>query len=156
LSRHDASDIEALLDAEIKRDPSNFGERSVLSARAAAPSAANKAFWVDELQNPHSLNNLARQRAVMGALFPATQTDLQLDLLVKILGALPQMSRDADTYFLSSYTQSLLTPMCQAESTALMQTTLDEYGDELNPTALRFLREAHQADAECLSLRAAQ
>jgi len=156
LSRHNAADIEALLDAEIKRDPSNFGERSVLSARAAAPSAANKAFWVDELQNPHSLNNLARQRAVMGALFPATQTDLQLDLLVKILGALPQMSRDADTYFLSSYTQSLLTPMCQAESTALMQTTLDEYGDELNPTALRFLREAHQADAECLSLRAAQ
>jgi len=156
LSRHDAADIEALLDAEIKRDPSNFGERSVLSARAAAPSTANKAFWVDELQNPHSLNNLARQRAVMGALFPATQTELQLDLLVKILGALPQMSRDADVYFLSSYATSLLTPMCREESTALMQATLDEFGDELNPTALRFLREAHQADAECQELRAAQ
>jgi hypothetical protein len=128
----------------------------LLTAQAAAPNAANKERWVDELQSPQTITNLAKQRAVMFGLFPATQTDLQLELLTKILSALPQMSRDADPYFLSSYAATMLTPMCRGESNALMQATLDEFGDELNPTALRFLREAHQADAECQALRMAQ
>jgi hypothetical protein len=37
-----------------------------------------------------------------------------------------------------------------------MQAALDDYAEQLNPTTLRFLREAHQADVECLSIRAAQ
>jgi hypothetical protein len=59
-------------------------------------------------------------------------------------------------YFLTSYTAALLTPICRSESSALMQAALDEYGEQLNPTATRFLREAHQADMECLALRDAQ
>jgi hypothetical protein len=37
-----------------------------------------------------------------------------------------------------------------------MQAALDEQADRLNSTALRFLREAHQADGECLLLRGVQ
>jgi len=156
LSRHDAVDIAELLEAENSRDSSDFGERRLLSARAAAPNTAIKERWLDELQNPQSVTGLARQRSVMAELFPATQTNLQLALLDKILGALPELSRNGDPYFLFSYTLSLLQPMCQAESTARMQAALDEYAGQLNPTTLRFLREAHQADAECLSLRGRQ
>ncbi len=156
LSRHNAPGIAELLETEINRDPSDFGQRMLLTAQAAAPDLANKERWVDELQSPRTITNLSRQRAVMTGLFPATQTDLQLELLTKILGALPQMSRDADPYFLSSYTTALLNPMCRQESNAIIQATLDEYGGQLNPTALRFLREAHQADVECQALRAAQ
>ncbi len=156
LPRHDAPGIEDLLAAEIERDPSDLGQRNLLTAQAAAPNAANKEHWVDELQSPETITNLAKQRAVMYGLFPATQTDLQLELLTKILSSLPQMSRDADQYFLSSYATVMLTPMCRSESIALMQATLDEFGDELNPTALGSLREAHQADVECQALRAAQ
>jgi aminopeptidase N len=156
LSRHNAPGIDELLRAEAINDPSDRGQRNLLSARAAAPGTTNKQHWVDELQSPDEITNLARQRAVMGYLFPSTQTDVQLELLTNVLSALPQMSRDADTYFLSSYAGSLLTPMCREESAALMQATLDEFSGELNPTALRFLREAHQADVECHALRAVQ
>lgn len=156
LSRHDADDIEALLEAEIERDPSDFGQRKLLSARAAAPNLANKEQWVDELQTPQLLTSLAKQRAVMDELFPATQTDLQLQVLQKLLSSLPEMSREADAYFLASYTETLLMPMCQLESNALMQAALDEFSGQLNPTALRFLREAHQLDVECQSLRETQ
>jgi len=155
LSRHNADDIEALLQAEIESDSSDYGQRQLLSARAAAPDPANKMFWVNELQSPDVLTSLARQRAVMNQLFPAIQTDLQLEVLPQLLSSLPRMSRDADPYFLTSYT-GLLTPMCRRESNAMMQATLDEYGEQLNPTALRFLREAHQQDVECEALRAAQ
>jgi len=156
LSRHDADDIADLLAAEIERDPSDFGQRSFLAAQAAAPDLVNKEKWVAELQAPQELTSLARQRAVIFDLFPATQTDLQLQVLEMILSSLPEMSKDADPYFLSSYTTALLAPMCRSESSALMQATLDEYGEQLNPTATRFLREAHQADVECKALRAAQ
>jgi len=156
LSRHGAPDISKLLEEELSRDPSDFAERRALSVRAAAPDAAVKERWLAELQNPQSTTGLARQRAVMAELFPATQTDLQLGLLDKILSALPEMSRNVDRYFLSSYTFSLLQPMCQPQSTALMQAALDNYAEQLNPTTLRFLREAHQADKSCLSLRATQ
>ena len=153
LSRHNADDIEELLKAEIERDSSDFGQRNLLSARAAAPNLANKEQWVSELQNPNLLTSLAKQRAVMAELFPATQTDLQLKVLPQLLSALPQMSREADPYFLTSYTEGLFTPMCRPDSGALMQATLDEFGEQLNPTALRFIREAHQLDVECQSLR---
>jgi hypothetical protein len=46
--------------------------------------------------------------------------------------------------------------MCTTESSALMQATLDEFGEELHPTVLKYLREAHQADVECAALRAVQ
>jgi hypothetical protein len=37
-----------------------------------------------------------------------------------------------------------------------MQDTLDQQIARLDSTAVRFLREAHQADAECLELRRSQ
>jgi hypothetical protein len=128
----------------------------LLAARAAAPTLENKVHWVAELQNPQELTSLAKQRAVMSSLFPATQTDLQLQVLEKILAALPDLSSNADQYFLTSYTSALLTPMCRRDTSALMRATLDEFGAQLNPTTTRFLREAHQADVECEALRAAQ
>ncbi len=156
LSRHDADGIAELMAAEIERDPSDFGQRSLLSAQAAAPNLENKEKWVNELQNPTLLTSLAKQRAVISELFPATQTDLQLQVLEKLLSSLPQMSREADAYFLKSYTEVLFTPMCRQESNALLQTALDDFSGQLNPTALRFIREAHQLDVECQSLREAQ
>jgi aminopeptidase N len=156
LSQHGVDGVADLLAAEIERDPSDLGQRKLLGARASAPSLANKEKWIAELQAPEELTSFARQQAVISNLFPATQTDLQLQVLEKILSALPEMSKTADSYFLTSYTAGLLTPICRPESSALMQATLEQYGEQLNPTATRFLREAHQADMECLALRAAQ
>jgi Peptidase family M1 domain len=59
-------------------------------------------------------------------------------------------------FFMSSYASMLLTPMCVEESVAKMQKALDTHAEELSSTALRFLREAHQADSECLALRSKQ
>jgi hypothetical protein len=50
----------------------------------------------------------------------------------------------------------LFTPMCRLESNVLLQDALNDFSGQLNPTALRFIREAHQNDVECQSLREAQ
>jgi aminopeptidase N len=156
LSRAGAAEIDELLEAERIRDPSDSGTKSLMMARAALPVAAEKAYWLDELQDPQSITGLAQQRAVMAGLFPPTQTGLQLELIGEVMDELPNLSDTADPYFLSSYVQLLLMPICRPQSTASMQAALDEYADRLNTTALRFLREAHQTDSECLFLRSVQ
>ena len=160
LSAAGATGAEEMLALERSSDTSDFGAKSALTAAAARPDPANKAAWLSELQNPETVTGLSRQRAVMAGLFPANQTALQLESLNQVLETLPELSKTADPYFLSSYTSVLLTPMCRPESVAQLQSALDDSmnrrADRLNSTALRFLREAHQADRECLALRAVQ
>jgi aminopeptidase N len=156
LSSAGADDAQARLDAEQSRDRSDFARKQWLSARAAVPDSAAKTAALEEIQAPESTTGLAEQRAVMGALFPAGQTDLQVPLLDDILAAMPELSRVRSSYFLSSYADMLLTPMCQPESVARMRAALAEFGDQLDPTTLRFLRESEQADRECLALRSRQ
>jgi aminopeptidase N len=156
LSAAGASGVEEMLALERSSDTSDFGAKSALTAAAARPDPVNKKEWLAELQNPETVTGLARQRAVMAGLFRANQTALHLESLDQVLEALPELSKTADPYFLSSYTSVLLTPMCRRESVAQLQSALDEQADRLNSTALRFLREAHQADRECLALRPVQ
>ena len=160
LSAAGAGGVDEMLTLERSSDTSDFGAKSALTAAAARPDPANKKVWLAELQNPKTVTGLARQRAVMAGLFPASQTALQLESLNQVLEALPELSRTADPYFLSSYTSVLLTPMCRPESVAQLQSALDDsmnkQADRLNSTALLFLREALQADRECLALRPVQ
>jgi len=156
LSRYGAADISELLEAESAIDTSDFGAKNALTADAATPNPAVKAKWLSELQTPESLTGLSRQRAIMDGIFPANQTAIQLQSLDQVLDALPALSETTDPYFMSSYASTLLTPMCVDESVAKMQQALDSHAEDLSSTALRFLREAHQADRECLALRSAQ
>jgi len=156
LSRHGVDGIDALVAAESKADVSDFGAKSALMAKAAKPDKEVKTAWLSELSNPEVLTGLAKQRAVMAGLFPSNQTALQLEVLEQVLAALPDISDSRDPYFISSYASVLLSPMCVEESGALMQSALDRFAGQLNSTALRFLKEALQADRECLALRATQ
>jgi aminopeptidase N len=156
LARSGPPDLDALLQAERAADSSDYALKSSLTADAARPERARKEHWLAELQNPESLSGLARQRAVMAGLFPPGQTALEFDLLPQILQSLPLLSHRVDPYFMSSYVSSLLPPMCRPDSVALLQKALDEHSGQLDSTALKFLREAQQADAECLALRQAQ
>ncbi|MEX2125706.1 MAG: aminopeptidase N [Woeseia sp.] len=156
LSAADAEGVDERLKLERASDPSDFGAKSALTAAAARPDPANKSAWLAELQNPETVTGLARQRAVMAGLFPASQTDWQLQSLDQVLAALPDLSETADPYFMASYASVLLTPMCRPQSVAILQAAIAEQSDRLKSTPLRFLREAHQADRECLALRSAQ
>jgi aminopeptidase N len=145
-----APDYAQLLNNERERDPSDQGQKFAIAAAAARPDAAVKEYWLKQLIDPGEDFGLARQRYAIRGLFPANQTGLQAQQLDTVLESLPALSA-RDPYFVSSYVSGLLKPVCTAESVAAMAAALDEGG--LNSTADLFLREAHQADAECLQLR---
>ena len=150
LSALGAPGVEKMILAESERDPSDKGRKSGISADAALPQADTKESWLAELTNPDSELGLAKQRAAIATLFPSNQTELQAAQLQRILASLPELA-DRDPYFMSSYVGNLLTPICTEESVSAMATALETGG--LNSTTELFLREALQADAECLELR---
>ena len=150
LSTFGVPDTEQLINAERERDPSDQGQKLAIAADAARPQAAIKDYWLKELINPESNLGLARQRYAIGSLFPGNQTGLQDDQLHRILKSLPMLS-GRDPYFLSSYVDGLLRPICKSESVAAIASALETGG--LDSTTELFLREAQQADTECLDLR---
>jgi aminopeptidase N len=156
LAAQEQFNAEALLAAESVADHSDYGQKQLLMAQAARPDAGNKSQWLAELQSPESLTGMSRQRAVLAGMFPANQSELQKQLLDQILPSLPALSHKVDPYFMTSYVESLLKPMCSEESVAKMGQALETMAGQLDSTALRFLREAHQADEECLALRSLQ
>jgi aminopeptidase N len=149
-------DTDTLLAAEIASDQSDFAVKQHLTAQAARPDIEQKKRWLAELSQPLELTGLSRQRAVMTGLFPANQTAQQAELLDTVLQSLPRLSGKVDPYFMSSYVERLLPPSCLPTSQVKMQHTLDQAADSLDNTALRFLPEALQANAECMALRPAQ
>jgi aminopeptidase N len=150
LSAGGAPDSERIINAERERDGSDQGQKFAIAADASRPLASIKAHWLQEVIKPESDLGLARQRYAIGALFPANQTGLQNEQLDGILQSLPGLS-GRDPYFLSSYVHDLLQPVCTAESVAALGKALDDNG--LDSTTVVFLREARQADKECLGLR---
>lgn len=153
LSRNGAEGIDDLLAAERERDPSDAGTKRWLTARASMPDVTVKTAMLDDVQDRQSTSGLAEKRAVIAGLFPAVQAGLQFEMLDDVLAALPGLSEAGDPYFLSSYVGTLLRPMCRKESSAKMRAALENPAILQNTTTVRFLREALQADSECLPLR---
>jgi len=150
LSALGVSDYDQLLNAERERDPSDQGQKYAIAADAVRPEASIKAFWLKQVADKESELGLAKQRYAIDALFPANQTGLQAEQLDSILQSIPGLS-DRDPYFLRSYVSGLLHPICTEESVKAIAAALERGG--INSTAELFMREALQADSECLVLR---
>jgi aminopeptidase N len=139
----------ALHAAERERDRSERAERQALAVEAASPQLEVKRRWLATLQRGGDGRSLAQLRAVMGALFPDGQSELQAELLAEVLDALGSLG-ERDAYFLASYATNLLPSDCSERSVAAMRAALDTPG--LHRTLRRFLLEAHEEEARCAAM----
>ncbi len=146
-----ASDSEQLIAEEQKRDASDLGQKMAIAASASRPDAQVKHRWLEELKNPQSALGLSRQAFAMSNLYPASQNDLHLADLERILGSLPELA-SRDPYFLKAYTSSLLKPIGREASAAALGQALEQ-STQLGSVIHEALQEACQADRECLKLR---
>ena len=87
-------------------------------------------------------------------MFPSHQSAIQAELLDRVVAALPALSQTRDPYFLSSYAGTLLFGTCTSDGAQRLAAAL-ERSEGLHPTALKFLRQAHQQETECVTLRQA-
>jgi aminopeptidase N len=147
LSRAGAGDIDARLDAERQRDPSDSGQTAALGVAAARPELETKREWLQRIRDPDSDLSLHRRRSVMAALFPDQQARLHAALEPDLLDALPRLGATHQDPFLTSY-GSLIPWDCRPEGVARLTRAIAEQ-EELHPILLKALRVARQEAERC-------
>ncbi|MBI3296711.1 MAG: aminopeptidase N [Elusimicrobia bacterium] len=146
-----AADAEALVLAELQRDPSDLGAKSALTARAAR--ADGKRAWFDRLSDPKSADTLGEQRAIIARFFPPAQKALRGEFLGPFLETLPALLAAKGDDFLDDYTRAMIPTTCSKQSVAALEGFLAKT-PPANPVVLRALRDARQEDARCVKVRA--
>jgi len=153
LSELGAADGEALIAAEIARDPSDLGVKSEIKARAARPDFASKKAWFDKIVDPATKMSLGELRAAMGTFHPRTQLALRGRFVEPFFRGLPALIEAKDGDFLDDYLKYMLPVLCTPASVE----AFDAYFAKTPPTkpvALRALRDARQEEERCVKIRA--
>jgi aminopeptidase N len=146
-------DAEALVAAEVKRDPSDLGVKSAITARAARPDLDGKRAWFGKIVDPETKSSLGDLRAAMAAFYPRTQRDQRARFVESFFKTLPDLIAKKDGDFLDEYTRAMLPVLCTQAST-------DAFADYLKksppskPIVLRALRDARQEEERCVRIRA--
>lgn len=154
LSSHGVSGAKDMIADELARDGSDFGQRQAIKAEASLPEITAKSKWIAEVINPNSKLDFEMHKAAMEGMFPSYQTAIQMQVLDQVVDALPEVSKAHGSFFLSRFAGQLLGPVCDPKSVSMLEAAL-RGADQLHPTALKFLRETHQADLRCVGIKTA-
>jgi aminopeptidase N len=154
LSVHGVVGARDLIAAELERDGSDFSQKQAIRAEASLPEIIVKTKWINEVTDPNSKLGFAKHRDAMEYLFPSQQTALQLDVFNEIVDALPKIGKTHDQFFLGSYGDSMLGPVCDVKSVEKLEQALKNE-DQIHPVTLKRLQAAHQADVICVGIKMA-
>ena len=92
-----------MLEREKKRDRSHQGKLSYLSAKASLPKWENKKEWISKLTNKGQKYSYAEFKAVVGALFPSTQTELRNRYSTEFFDQLLKLNNSKDTHLARTF-----------------------------------------------------
>jgi aminopeptidase N len=146
-------DAEALVAAELKRDPSDLGLKSAITARAARPELAGKQAWFDKIIDPDPQASLGELRAAMQSFYPRTQLELRASFVERFFRTLPDLVARKDGDFLDDYSRAMLPTLCTPGSAAAFAAYLEK-NPTSKPIMLRALRDARQEEERCVKIRA--
>ncbi len=141
-----------LLNAETKKDASNAGVLSAISAEASRPEALNKAQWMEKILAKPSSMPFNQLRSAMQGLFPAEQENLREQFSSSFFKSLPEVVNSHDSEFQESFARNLSPTVCNESSVEKLEKYLNETAS-LTPVILKELKVAHQEDQRCLKIR---
>jgi aminopeptidase N len=150
LAKAGAAD-DAVIDAELERDPTISGQESAAAARASRPDAeAKAAAWADLVENPDVPNET--HRSIAGSFMRHGQEELLAPYLEKYLEAAEGIWERLGTHMASNVLEgSFPLPLGSPEAIARIDRWLDE--TEANSAAKRYVREGR---ADLIRAQAAQ
>ncbi len=155
LSELGAPDAEALIAEEVRRDPSDTGAKSAITARAARPDAASKARLVrEDLRSEVEGASLGELRAAMQDFYPRTSSWTCARISKPaFFRNLPDLDAGKGEDFLDDYARTMIPTLCSPESVAALGDYLAK-SPPSKPILLRALRDARQEDERCVKVRA--
>jgi aminopeptidase N len=104
LSALDYPGATKMLEKEKEKDASHQGQLSYLSAKASTPKWETKKEWITKLTNKGEQNySYAEFKAVVGALFPSTQTELRNKYSSEFYSQLLKLNNSKDTHLARTF-----------------------------------------------------
>lgn len=145
------SQAESIRTAESKKDGSERGIISTLSAEAAMPNLAIKEKWFKQITTGSDLS-LARQEAILNNLFPPEQIELKRLFADKYLDALQRMKHFADNELLGLFASKVAPAFCEQTSVDYLANLITK-ANALPPIVIKNMKIAHQMDQQCVKAR---
>ena len=152
LNELDFEEGEKLRTAELKKDKSENGQKAYIASEVIRPYADIKRKWFKTITVEKTDLSLARQKTVMGSLFPNSQLSIRKEFSSDFYSVLPKLTKEKDNQYLRFFTQSLTPTLCTEESAKTIQNFIQSHSD-LPPVVMKNLRIKHQEDERCVRIR---
>ena len=141
---------------EIKRDPSSKGQEALIAANASADDMKSKKDLIAKLLQDKPLDSVAKKRAAIKALFPASQIDLLGSLEDDLYNLIVTVSNTpGQEILLSDVTRYIIPLTCNKEGVHKMGRFINEHKD-LHPIAVKNLRIQYQENQDCVAIKETQ
>ncbi|MBL7714060.1 MAG: aminopeptidase N [Bdellovibrionales bacterium] len=153
LKRVGNPEADSRIQEEAKKDGSSRGELSRLAAESIGAGLENKKKWIREIGKGSKMN-LAKTRAISGALFPLEQENDQVAMSEELIKTIADVVSEKSEDFGRAVAQSILPANCNPESAKRMDKMIQgkELGN-LPPVVDKAVRVSIQALKRCLVAR---
>jgi aminopeptidase N len=152
LSEIGAPNAKDLRVAESKKDQSNQGKQSAISAEVLIPDKNVKTNWYNTIVSDQTKLSLAEVRTAMGSMFPVSQISLSKDFADLYFKNLPELSKTKKNEYIGRFAANMAPAYCEPESAQNLQKFVKKH-KELPPIVLKGVKVATQEDERCLKIR---
>ncbi|OGQ17217.1 MAG: aminopeptidase N [Deltaproteobacteria bacterium RIFCSPHIGHO2_02_FULL_40_11] len=153
LHKHNYAGSESLREKELKKDPSENGQKSALACEVLQPVLDIKQKWFQKVTDGKSDLSLARTKTVMTHLFPSNQDHLHKEFSSAFFENLLKLSKTKENEYLSAYTASLAPTLHTDESVKTLALFIQKQAKKLPPVVVKRLKVAHQEDERALKIK---
>ena len=146
LNRYDFDNARQLIATELKRDPSDSGQKAAIAAKVIRPEPQIKRHWLKLIEQ----NQLpfAKLRIAMENLYPAEQKLLSQASAEERLNSLPILDKYG-AVFMRRYSNTMIPMSCNQQGIFQIQQVLKHYS-ALSDLVTRKLREIKQQEQQCI------
>lgn len=158
LASEDAPDARKLIDAELKRDPTDMGQKAAARAEAAIPTPENKKKWLAELMTPlhedtRAAASVAKLRDAADAFQSIDHEELISESVDPYFEAIPELDHLAESPYAPYFARRLYPSLCTQEIVDKTTAALDAH-PELPAEVIKTLKVRRQEEERCIRARA--
>jgi aminopeptidase N len=151
LSQRNFINIDNLIKAELKRDKSDNGKKSSMSAYSIRPKEKNKSEYYKKIISLENKLTMGEKKSIIRFIFPSDQIHLKRKYDDRFYTNIVELNKTADEVFLRSFSRFLIPDLCGKKVLERNDKFILK-NDELNPIVIKALRVASQEGGRCMTI----
>jgi aminopeptidase N len=155
LALRNAPEIQQTIALELKKDPTDMGQKAAIAAESAIPDASVKKKWFDLLLQPTATLPVSKLRVAMRSFHVLGQENLSRPFAQAYFESIPKMNlstSDEKEEALKNFAQNMFPALCDPENIRQTSALLEAH-PELPATVIKSLKINRQEEERCIRAR---